>query len=197
MTTKQIKNLIKILTDKGVHFEVGLTDDEVLQVETKFNIKFPPDLKLFLKTALPTSQKFVNWRAGLKSKEEANKIVSILNWPLEGMLFDVKNNYWLEDWGQSPENYDEKEIVVKKNYETYPKLIPINSHRYIPSVPNESGNPIFSIYQLDIIYYGTNLEHYFANEFRYTKSGSYELENYPEKKIEFWSKRAEDEDVYN
>jgi hypothetical protein len=64
-------------------------------------------------------------------------------------------------------------------------------------VPNESGNPIFSIYQLDIIYYGTNLEHYFANEFRYTKSGSYELENYPEKKIEFWSKRAEDEDVYN
>lgn len=197
MTIKKINNIIKILISKGVSFDDGLTDDEILQIDKKFNIQFTPDLKLFLQTALPVSHKFVHWRAGLKSKEEKNKIDAILNWPLEGMLFDVKhNNYWLGIWGAIPDNYDEKAVIVKKHYESYPKLIPIFSHRYIPSLPNESGNPIFSVYQMDIIYYGVDLEKYFANEFRYNNSKGYELEDYPKKKIEFWSQRAEDEDIY-
>lgn len=198
MTTEKTKHIIRILTDKGVQFDSGLSDDEVLQVETKFNLKFPPDLKLFLQTALPTSDKFVNWRLGLKSKSEADKILSRLDWPLEGMLFDLQsNNFWIDSWGNRPDNYNDKVLIAKKHYETYPKLIPICSHRYIPSRPNENNNPVFSVYQMDIIYYGINLENYFANEFGYTKSGGYELDEYPEKKIEFWSKIAEDEDIYN
>lgn len=198
MTTEQAKHIIRLLTDKGVHFDSGLTDDEVLQVETKFDFKFPPDLKLFLQTALPTSDRFVNWRLGLKSKNETNKIIDRLGWPLEGMLFDLQSNeFWINSWGDKPNTYEEKERIAKEKYLTFPKLIPICSHRYIPSIPNENDNPIFSVYQMDIIYYGINLENYFANEFGYTKSGGYELDEYPEKKIEFWSKIAEDEDIYN
>jgi hypothetical protein len=78
MTTEQTKHIIRLLTDKGVHFDSGLTDDEVLQVETKFDFKFPPDLKLFLQTVLPTSERFVNWRLGLKSKGYADKIIDRL-----------------------------------------------------------------------------------------------------------------------
>ena len=49
--------------------------------------------------------------------------------------------------------------------------------------PHESGNPIFSIVQSDIIYYGYNLEDYFEREFVDTRrpfSG-------PFKHIRFWS----------
>jgi hypothetical protein len=188
MTTKQTKHIIRLLTDKGVHFDSGLTDDEVLQVETKFNIKFPPDLKLFLQISLPTSDSFVNWRLGLKSKSEADKIVLRLDWPLEGMLFDLQSNdFWVDSWGNRPDNYDDKVLIAKRHYETYPKLIPIYSHRYIPSLPNENDNPVFSVHQMDIIYYGYDLATYFANEFGFALTEYFELLDEPKKEIEFWS----------
>ena len=188
MTTQQTKQIIRILTEKGVHFNRGLTDDEVLQVETKFNFKFPPDLKLFLQTALPTSDQCVNWQLGLTSKDEADKIVSRLDWPLDGLLFDLKHNdFWVDSWGDLPDNYEEKVLIAKRRYETYPKLIPIFSHRYIPSRPNESDNPVFSVYQMDIIYYGYDLATYFANEFDFALTEDFELLDEPKKVIEFWS----------
>jgi hypothetical protein len=188
MTTKQNKQIIRLLTDKGVHFDYGLTEDEILQVETKFDLKFPPDLKLFLQTSLPISGQFVNWRLGLKSKEETNKIIERLNWPLEGMLFDLKNNeFWIDNWGNRPENYNDKVLIAKSYYKTYPKLIPIFSHRFIPSRPNVNDNPVFSVHQMDIIYYGYNLATYFANEFGFTLTEDFELLDKPKKQIEFWS----------
>jgi hypothetical protein len=35
----------------------------------------------------------------------------------------------------------------------------------MPAEPYRSGNPVFSIMQTDIIYYGANLPHYLLNEF--------------------------------
>jgi hypothetical protein len=34
-----------------------------------------------------------------------------------------------------------------------------------PREPNEAGNPIFSVHQTDIIYYGNDLVDYFHDEF--------------------------------
>jgi hypothetical protein len=45
-------------------------------------------------------------------------------------------------------------------------MIPVYSHRYLPAEPCEAGNPVFSIYQTDIIHYGYDLADYFAREFR-------------------------------
>lgn len=189
MTTEQTKHIIRLLTDKGVHFDSGLTDDEVLQVETKFDFKFPPDLKLFLQTGLPTSERFVNWRLGLKSKDDADKIIDRLGWPLEGMLFDLQlNEFWINSWGDKPNNYEEKERIAKEKYLTFPKLIPIYSHRYIPSRPSEAGNPVFSVHQMDIIFYGSDLATYFANEFSFELTDEFEMLDKPKREIEFWSK---------
>jgi hypothetical protein len=189
MTTEQTKRIIQLLTDKGVHFDNGLTDDELSQVETIFDFKFPPDLKLFLQTALPTSDRFVNWRLGLNSKEETAKIIERLNWPLDGMLFDLQSNdFWIKRWGDKPNTYEEQERIAKEKYLTFPKLIPIYSHRYIPSLPGEEGNPIFSVYQMDIIYYGYDLATYFANEFGFKLTTEFELLDKPKREIEFWSK---------
>ena len=197
MNTK-IENIISILSKKGVQFAKGLTGLEVVEIETKFDLQYPPDLKLFLQTAQPISDGFVNWRLGLKSTKESEKILDRLNWPWEGMVFDIKSNsFWMKNWGVKPNGDEAKIQIAREHYETYPKLIPIYSHRYIPEQPREIENPIFSVHQMDIIYYGSNLETYFANEFGYTKTGQFELSEYPNKKIDFWSIIAEDEEIYN
>ena len=198
MNIEEVKQLIKLLKSKNVYFEIGLTENEILQVENRFDILFPPDLKLFLTTELPISEKFVNWRLGLKSKDEADKILDRLNWPLEGMLFDLQSNeFWIKSWGDKPNTYEEKERIAKENYSNWPKLIPIYSHRYIPSQPNKDGNPIFSVYQMDIIYYGFDLATYFANEFSFKLTREFKSIDKPNKEIEFWTNWVENEWMEN
>ena len=186
------------MKSKQVDFEIGLTDNEILQIENKFDILFPPDLKLFLMTELPISGSFVNWRLGLNSKDESDKIVDRLNWPLEGMLFDLKSNeFWIKRWGDKPKTYEDQERIAKEKYLEFPKLIPIYSHRYIPSHPNEIGNPIFSVYQMDIIYYGFDLTTYFTNEFSLKRTRELKLIDKPNRKIEFWTNWVEEEWMEN
>jgi hypothetical protein len=188
MKQKQLKYIINCLTDKGIRFDKGLTDDEVLQIEDKFNFIFPPDLRMFLQTLLPNEKGFVNWRLGLNNRKEAKNINLRINAPLEGILFDIKyNNLWIEDWGISPKNDEYKAQIVTKLFDNYPKLIPIYSHRYMPCEPYEKDNPVFSVYQSDIIYYGFNLANYFANEFGFKLIDDFEQLSEPKKIIKFWS----------
>ena len=113
------------------------------------------------------------------------------------MLFDIeKNSFWREVWGDKPNSIQERKKIAEQCYLTYPKLIPVYSHRYIPASPELEGNPIFSVYQMDIIYYGNDLLHYFQEEFNLEKGRVSAYEEYPNRKIEFWSDIAEDEDLY-
>jgi hypothetical protein len=192
LTSEQATQLIHLLGAKGLRFDAALSDEEVLQAETAFGITFPPDLGLLLQTALPISEKFPNWRLALHSKEAANKIISMLEWPLEGILFDVRtNNFWHESWGDRPATCEECVAVVKQHYQAYPRLAPIYSHRYIPTRPHQGGNPVFSVYQTDVIYYGRDLPGYLANEFGITLPHSFEKPARPGVQIEFWSGLAE------
>lgn len=95
--------LINKLKGRGILFAQGLTETEIKEIQDFYKIQFPPDLKEFLSTALPISKEFINWRD--KSKENVGLINDKLNWPLEGMLFDIEhNNFWLEEWGSKPED---------------------------------------------------------------------------------------------
>ena len=198
MTTKEIEKTIGALKRKNVEFEPPLSSSEIEQIESKFKIRFPKDLRSFYQMAFPVSDSFVNWRLGLQSEAVAEKILSRCDWPWEGMAFDIdKNAFWRKEWGPKPEGLEAQLHLAKDYYKRYPKLIPIYSHRYIPEVPHGAGNPVFSVYQMDIIYYGKDLKAYFANEFNFNGSGDYELNEYPTKKIDFWSSIAEDDHIYN
>lgn len=187
MNQKQVNRIIKLLKEKEVSFDRGLSNDEVERIEERFNICFPDDLKLLLQTALPVSSGFVHWRYGLKGEQGKKEIEQKLRNPKEGILWGVKiGEFWLGKWGIKPDNLQEQKEIAERELMNVPQLIPIFAHRFISSSPDEIGNPVFSIYNTDIIHYGYDLIDYLANEFKIEIPTSYGRIEEP-KHIDFWS----------
>lgn len=169
---QRVNRTIKLLKGKGVSFDNGLTDIEIEKVENNFGIIFPGDLKLLLQTELPVSSSFVHWRNGINSDKGKQEIEDRLNWPLESMLFDIRNNsFWLDKWGKKPSDQKSQVKVAKDELAKQPKLIPIYSHRYLSSEPNEVANLVFSVYQMDIGQTNGTYSFYLIFQFLYTCLG--------------------------
>ena len=160
----------------------GYTQDQLDDAQAKWDLKFPPDLvSLYLehRPNLPepgtidwvtTDDKFIRER---------------LDWPLEGIWFDVQNNaIWWAEWGEKPTKPDQQYEVLKAVFAKAPDLVPIYSHRYIPNEPHEAGNPVFSVYQTDVIYYGADIMDYLEREV-----GGWGAKPWPDeiKHIPFWT----------
>ena len=171
------------LNEAGVVCERGLMGSEIHEAEEAFALQFPPDLKQFLMFVLPTGKGWPNWRS-IKDPE----IDRMLNWPYEGICSDIQHNaFWPADWGSQPGSLSDAFKFAKQKVDAAPKLIPIHGHRYLPDRPSVAGNPVFSVYQTDIIYYGSDLGNYFRNEFAYYfKVPEYQITE-PVRRIEFWS----------
>jgi len=144
-----------------IEFDAGLTDAEVSTVEAQFAFRFPPDLRAFLQTALPRGRQFPDWRSGNESA-----LRDWLDEPRQGILFDIEYNaFWLEEWGPRPPTLNEAKRVASGLVAAAPRLIPIFLHRMMPDEPHLPGNPVFSVHQTDIIYYGFDLADYLRGEF--------------------------------
>jgi len=145
-----------------VEFDAGLTDAEVFETEKKFGFRFPTDLRDFLQTALPRGPQFPNWRAG-----DERVLREWLDLPRQGILFDIEHNgFWLPEWGPRPDSLIEAFAVASEIIGAAPRLIPVYAHRMMPDEPHLDGNPVFSVHQTDIIYYGFDLADYFRHEFQ-------------------------------
>ena len=82
----------------GASFDAGLKSDEFSAIEREYDFQFPPDLREFLGYALPVSKGWLDWR-----RERRCEIMRRLDWPLEGMCFDIEQNaFWLDSWVPSP-----------------------------------------------------------------------------------------------
>lgn len=123
-----------------------------------------------------------DWRSDDAAIREA------LAWPLDGLFFDLEHaGLWHAKWGPRPEALAWQKERVRELVAAAPKLIPIMSHRYISETPHEAGNPVFSVYQSDIIYYGANLADYFEREF-FPEGKMFNPIDYSSiRRIEFWS----------
>ena len=136
----------------------GYTQSELDVAQAKYGLVFPPDLVALLRDRRPVLA--YDWRSDDKEIRE------MLRWPLEGLLFDVENNaMWWPEWGVRPGTAEARSEIIAKVVSDAPKLIPLVSHRYLPTEPHEAGNPVFSVYQSDVIYYGGDLADYFEREF--------------------------------
>ena len=140
----------------GVSFESGLRESEITEAEVRFGFRLPADLRGYLAYALPVGDRFPNWR-DLSSPY----LVEAFSRPWEGIEFGIsRNQLWLPTWGDKPERVNDAVNIVKSLFDRAPKLIPLYGHRYLPDRPFGEGNPIFSVYQTDITFYGVNLENY-------------------------------------
>ena len=166
------------MSDKWVK---GYTKAELDEAQARYKLRFPPDLIEMYLDVRPVD--------GWDWAHDHEKIREMLAWPLEGLWFDVQNNFlWWPEWGPKPKDPKEQYEVLRAVVERAPKLIPIYSHRYIPEEPQESGNPVFSVYQSDIIYYGRDLADYFDHEL-HGNANRGPMTNV--KRIRFWSDMVE------
>ena len=153
--------LIRQLSDAGIRFDPGLTDAEISRVEAQFRFRFPPDLREFLQCGLPRGDRFPDWRSGTEAV-----LRDFLSVPREGVLFDVEQNgFWLPEWGPRFNALADALVIAGDLISDAPTLIPIYGHRMMPDDPQSAGNPVFSVHQTDIIYYGFDLDDYFRHEF--------------------------------
>ena len=162
----------------------GYSDRELDDIRQRWKIRFPPDLMdIYRKRRSVLPKDDFDW-----IRTPRHQIQSMMDWPLEGMLFDVENNvFWLKEWGEKPKSKSAREEIVRAALAAAPKLIPVHGHRYIPETPHARGNPVFSVHQTDIIYYGANLADYILHE-THKPRGVIP----PFRRIPFWS-RFEDE----
>lgn len=161
MTDSFWGDMVYTLRNAGIEFEAGLTDAEVEAAELRYGLRFPPDLRSFLQAGLPGGSDFPDWRSG-----DESVLRGWLDLPRRGILFDIEHNgFWLDEWGQQPATLGEAQRIASELVAAAPKLIPIFKHRMIPSEPHLDGNPVYSVHQTDIIYYGVDLRDYFIHEF--------------------------------
>lgn len=174
-----IEKIRKILEEKNIQLNRGMSENEINKAEVFYGIEFPNDMREMLMNFVPVSDGFYNWND--YSEENVSVIKDMIEWPYEGIIYDIENNdFWLEEFGERPNNKEDKIQIFIKYKNNIPKLIPIFSHRYIVS-GKDVNYPIISVHQTDIIYYGSNLLEYFENEFNKTNN----LTNI--KEIPFWS----------
>lgn len=153
----------------------GYTAAELDDAQARFALRFPPDLVALLRARRPL--RGYDWTG------PEDPIRRALAWPLAGLLFDVENGLWRPEWGERPADAGERAECVTALVAAAPPLIPILGHRYLPAEPLEAGNPVLSVYQSDIIYYGRDLEDYFARE----SGGGTGPVTAPVRRIRFWS----------
>jgi hypothetical protein len=155
------------LRQAGVRLERGLGEAELERVQDRFGFEFCAVHRRLLSAVLPAGSerfpqnKWPDWRSG--SDEDLR---GRLNWPVEGVVFDVLNNgFWSASWGDRPAGAPEADAIAREMVLSVPKMVPIFVHRYLPAAPAPENPPVFSIYQTDVIYYGDDLVDYVAQEF--------------------------------
>lgn len=154
----------------------GYTAAELERAQARFRLTFPSDLIELLR-----DRRLV----GGPDWNSEEKVRPLLAWPFEGLLFDVEENgLWWSEWGDRPAKAEERAEVLRQVLKRAPRLIPILGHRYLPATPSRAGNPVFSVYQSDVIHYGADLDDYIDRE-----ENGWESRPWPEdlREIDFWS----------
>lgn len=164
---------------QGTRWLSGLREQDIATIEQQYQVRFPPDYRLFLQmlhsidrplvgaryrddgTMIPmTAPSFYHWQKDTEALQRAYA------WLVEGLAFDAEyNDWWPQSWGTKPGTPGAQEARVRELVNAAPKLIPVFGHRYLLAEPCMAGNPVFSIYQSDIIVYGVDLHDYFLTEF--------------------------------
>jgi hypothetical protein len=157
----------------------GLSDAEVREIELRYGFEFPPDLRALLQYCVPVAGQFPKWRGDPAELEKA------LQRPAEELRFEVEyNGFWLEAWGPRPAQNGAAVSFIDGLLSNAPPLIPVYGRRYLPSLPCDAGNPVFTLDGSNVTYAGFDLVSYFKHEFHVPFVEGNEISP---RRIEFWS----------
>jgi hypothetical protein len=161
----------------------GYQQAELDEIQRRWALRFPPDLIALLLRRRPLVAGGFDW---LEASD--TEIESWLQWPLEGFVFDVvENDLWWPGWGSKPMEPSAKIARLTMILDAAPKLIPLYEHRYLPEQPFECGNPVFSVYQSDIICCGASIDDWLVREERGWHGALTNGADTSFKEIPFWS----------
>ena len=167
----------------------GLSAMDIASIETALGFRLPPDFVYLFQNLQDPGGVFFPWQNFDKRRYDES-----IAWVLHGIEFDIEHNgFWLERWGDKAQDLPAAVDIARRDFPAWPKLLPIFGHRFLAAEPCRGGNPVFSIMQTDIIYYGADLAHYLLHEF--TPSGDrkdYLRHTYDQqiRRIDVWSDLA-------
>jgi hypothetical protein len=162
-------------------FDRGYNEAQIERIQNQWRLQFPPDLIEAYRQRRYLSDYDFDWL-----KTDPEEVQAMLNWPRVGLWCDVEEaGYWWPEWGERPQNGADLKARFADVTAGAPTLIPIGGHRYLPSEPCQSGNPVFSVWQSDIICYGSDLADWQMREEKDLESFSGRA-----REIRFWSEAA-------
>lgn len=173
---------------RGYVWGKGYTQDQLDDVQAKWDLRFPPDLLGLLRDRRLVSlhgRPTVDW-----VRDEDTVIRGWLDWPFEGFRHDVESGgLWWPEWGARPETAGDRHARLQAVFAAAPTLIPVFAHRFLPSDPCEAGNSVFSVWQSDVIVCGADLADYLERE----ASARPERRPWPERirRVPFWTEAVE------
>lgn len=168
----------------------GLSSAELDLIEDQLGFELPSDFRHLLSNVIDADKVLFPW-----ADFSLDRYNEAIDWVWSGIEFDIDHNaVWLSRWGEMPAEIEEAKSIARKDFESWPKLLPVYGHRFLPANPCEANNPVFSIMQTDIIYYGSNLADYLVREFC---RDVWESELMITRKIDVWSDFAEQTEGFN
>lgn len=157
-----------------------LSDEQIDEVQRKYEVQFTPEHREFLKVLHAIDKKeiveyedegeiiteesifFYNWLAD--EKEVVEIIKGSYNWMKHDV--DEKSQVWLKSWGIKPTSLDKRIEIFEEWFSHVPALLPLRGFRYIVSDENLKWKPIISMGSSDIIVMGWDFRTYLLNELR-------------------------------
>lgn len=181
----------------SVETQPGLTEEELAGAERAFGFEFPDDLRTFLASALPVRDReleddpyratvfgFPDWRNG-----DPEHLRAQVEFPVTGVWHEIERGHWPRAWGQRPSPADRALRTARRRLADVPRLVPVYTHRYLPSGRGTWGHPVLSVQGTDIVCYGADLADYVRREFALDEweaahpPGSHE---FPAATVSFW-----------
>ena len=152
----------------------GASAREIKAFEAQTGLELPGDLRWLAQHTHDPGGAFFGWL------KEPQRIAQSLDWIRTGIEFDLQHGTtWLERWGKPPRDIETRIEIFRADFHSWPALIPIMGHRFLRIDPCRSGQPVYSIMQTDIIYYGANLASWLAMEFLGRRMSDSELQSLP------------------
>lgn len=169
----------------------GVSSSEMSSIEDQLELTLPPDFKFLFENVSDPDNVLFPW-SNFSMDKYGESIARVWS----GVAFDIEHNtVWLTLWGDKPTTLEEALEIAQRDYQSWPKLLPISGHRFLPAEPSLPDNPVFSIVQTDIIYYGKNLADYLLQEF--CPPPRLQSDCGVARKIPIWSDFAELTDGFN